>query len=128
MIDTQLNYYKGCKKSSKYSNNEYDIKFYEDAKRISKDSISSFIEQTELHIDKLSEYLKQTQKGKVYMLVKNNKFYIEHINIDDYEIKSYVKQPDKSLYIATTTTNHTLKILLRWKNGNGIAYPAFQIS
>ena len=31
-------------------------------------------------------------------------------------------------YIATTKTGLKLKILLRWKNCNGIAYPAFQIS
>ena len=34
----------------------------------------------------------------------------------------------KSRYIAKTKTNGNLIILLRWKNGNGIAFPSFQIS
>ena len=62
------------------------------------------------------------------MLYKNNKFYLENINTDNCEIIKYIKKPNKSLYIARTKTNNNINILLRWKNGNGIAYPAFQIS
>lgn len=62
------------------------------------------------------------------MLYKNNNIYLQCINIMEYEIVSYVKKPNKSLYIATTKTGKKIKILLRWKNGNGIAFPAFQIS
>jgi hypothetical protein len=50
------------------------------------------------------------------------------MNPDDYTIVSYVKDPQGSRYIATTKSNKQIRILLRWKNGNGIAYPAFQIS
>jgi len=30
-------------------------------------------------------------------------------------------------YVATSKSGNKIKILLRWKNGNGIAFPAFQI-
>jgi len=124
----QNKYYNGCSSSSKYSGNKEDIEFYNYTKKISKESIETFIENNELNIIKLSNYLKNTQKDKFYMLYKNNKFYLENINTDNYEIIKYIKKPNKSLYIARTKTNNNINILLRWKNGNGIAYPAFQIS
>jgi len=128
MKEYQNKYYNGCSSSSKYSGNKEDIDFYNYTKKISKESIKTFIENNELNIIKLSNYLQNTQKDKFYMLYKNNKFYLENIDIDNYEIIKYIKKPNKSLYIATTKTNININILLRWKNGNGIAYPAFQIS
>lgn len=124
----QSKYYRGCKKSSQYSGNEDDIKFYTNALKVSKESISQFIEKTDLDIEKLSDYLFETQKDKVYMLYKDNKFHIERVNLADYKISEYKKLPSKAMYLATTETGNKMKILLRWKNGNGIAYPAFQIS
>jgi hypothetical protein len=120
-------YYSGCEGSSRYTNNPSDINFYEDAKKYSKESIQNFIEMTELNINKLSEYLKNTQKYKVYMMYKDNKFWFEKINMDNYEIVNYIKKSKISSYIATTKTSDILNILIRWKNGNGIAFPAFQI-
>ena len=104
------------------------INFYNDAKKFSNESIINFIEEHDLNISKLSDYLIKTQKDKVYMLFKNNTFYMEKINIDNYQLKTFVKESNKSSYIATTTNGNRIKILLRWKNGNGIAFPAFQIS
>lgn len=125
----QKKYYKGAYKSSKFSGDEADINYYNLCNKVSKECISKFIENEELNINLLSKYLKESQKNKVYMLYKNNKFYIEQItNEDEYEIISYIKEPKKSRFIAITKTNKKLKILLRWKNGNGIAFPAFQIS
>ena len=120
-------YYGGCKGSSRYTQNPHDIQFYENAKKYSKESIQNFIEITELNIEKLSLYLKNTQKDKVYMMYENNKFSLEKINMDNYEIITYIKKSNKALYIATTKIGNKLNILLRWKNGNGIAFPAFQI-
>jgi hypothetical protein len=62
------------------------------------------------------------------MLYKDGKFYLQHIPRETYEIVSYKKEPGLHRYLATTKTGIVLKVLLRWKNGNGIAYPAFQIS
>jgi len=126
MKSIQDKYYKGSKKSSKFTNLQDDINFYKKAKNIAENSIENFIKNTDLNYVKLTNYLLESQKNKYYMLYKNNKIYLENINIDNYKIISYVKT--KNSYIATTETGFKIKILLRWKNGNGIAFPAFQIS
>jgi mevalonate kinase len=124
----QEKYYNGCKNSRKYTGNKNDVEFYNECKKISKESIENFIEKVELNVEKLSKYLLQSQKNKFYMLIKNNNIYLEIINLLSYEIISFDKNSKKSMFIATTKTGKKMKILLRWKNGNGIAYPAFQIS
>ena len=109
-----------------------DFSFELEAKRLSKQAITTFINNndTELDIHKLSEKLMTTQKNKIYMLydIKNKRFHKEIVNIDEYILVSYEKQPDKYRYVATSKTGNKINILLRWKNGNGIAFPAFQIS
>ena len=77
MIDFQKKYYKGCKGSSQYSGCEEDILFYTKSKYYSKESIQNFIMNADLDIVKLTEYLKESQKDKLYMMYKNNKFYLE---------------------------------------------------
>lgn len=124
----QDKYYAGCKSSSKFSGKSEDVEFYTKANELSKESISSFIANNTLDIMKLSEYLKQTQQGKYYMMFKNGEFHMETVNMDEYELIDVEAEPSKSRYMVTTKTGRKLKVLLRWKNGNGIAYPAFQIS
>jgi hypothetical protein len=122
----QLLYYQGCKQSSKYDGNENAISFYTACNESSSECIKNFISETSLDIDKLNQYLTESQDDKIYLLYKNSEFYIQFSNPNDYIIDSYEKQSNR--YLATTKSNKKIKILLRWKNGNGIAYPAFQIS
>ena len=124
--EIQNKYYRGCKKSSRYSGDRDDIAFYDKMKALSKTSIESFISQYGLKTDVLSSYLLDSQKNKYYMLYKEGKINLETINPEDYIIMGV--KGDGSRYLATTKSNKTLKILLRWKNGNGIAFPSFQIS
>jgi hypothetical protein len=126
--DFQELYYQGCEASSKFTNNELHIKFYEQAKQLSNESISSFIEQTSLNIGLLSEYLQASQNGKIYMLYSDGKFTKQSANLADYLIVSVVKNPKKFRYECTSANGKKINVLLRWKNGNGIAFPAFQIS
>lgn len=126
--DIQDMYYRGCKQSSQYSGNENDIDFYKKSKKITKEGISDFISDTDLDYEKLSKYLLETQKNKFYMLYHNGTFYLETIDEKQYNIVNVTKEPKKNRYIATTEAGKKIKILLRWKNGNGIAFPAFQIS
>lgn len=126
MIEYQNIYYNGCKKSSKYTGNTKDIEFYMLANKLSKESINAFISKTELNIENLNEYLSNTQNNKIYMLYKNGKFYKEIVDNNNYKINSYKKNKNK--FVAKTYEGKTINILLRWKNGNGIAFPAFQIS
>ena len=60
------------------------------------------------------------------MLYKDGKFYKQVIEPRKYMIVSYTKC--KNRFIAKTQDGNDIKILLRWKNGNGVAFPAFQIS
>ena len=124
----QNKYYNGCEKSSKFTGNENDINFYNKLKEVSKKSIKDFITEYDLKIDKLSSYLLESQENKYYMLYKNSNIYLQTINPDNYIITNYKKEPELQRYTAITKTGLEMKILLRWKNGNGIAYPAFQIS
>jgi hypothetical protein len=124
--EIQEKYYKGCSSSSKYSGNKDDIEFYKQANKYSKKSINEFITKNELDIIKLSQYLKDTQQNKIYMLYYKHKIYKETIDNSNYEIISYEKK--NNYFIANTKKGIKLKILLRWKNGNLIAFPAFQIS
>ena len=122
----QLLYYQGCKQSSKYTGIENALKFYEECNKASSESITKFINNADLDVEKLNQYLIKSQDDKVYLLYKNGEFNLQFSNQNDYIIESYIK--DTNRYIATTKSGKKIKILLRWKNGNGIAYPAFQIS
>jgi hypothetical protein len=124
----QGKYYKGCKKSSQYTANEDHIKFYNRSNEVSKKSIREFITKYDIKKEKLSEYLLKTQQDKFYMLYKDGRIFSETVNQDNYIIISCIKEPNKYRYVAKTKTGVKMKILLRWKNGNGIAFPAFQIS
>ena len=128
MMSYQELYYKGCNKSSKFTNDENAIKFYEGCKKISNESILKFIDKTDIKIELLSEYLYNTQKNKIYLFYHNEQFILQKIDIDDYKIDSFNKKPNKSRYECISKNGKTINILLRWKNGNGISFPAFQIS
>jgi len=119
-------YYNGCKASSKYTGDQRDADFYKLANKLSAESILTFIEKTGLNIDVLNEYLSNSQKNKIYMLYKNGRFHKQIVEENKYKIKGYTKH--KNMFIAKTQDGKDMKILLRWKNGNGIAFPAFQIS
>jgi hypothetical protein len=121
-------YYMGCKQSSQYTGDPCHIKFYETAKKLSHESITSFIEKTELNIETLSEYLLTSQNNKIYMLYSGTQFIVQRPNMDDYQLASVTKNPEKNRYDCVSKTGVKLNVLLRWKNGNGIAFPAFQIS
>ena len=42
--------------------------------------------------------------------------------------KIIVDKKNKNRFICETKSGKKMYILLRWKNGNGVAFPAFQIS
>jgi len=128
MSSYQELYYKGCAKSSKYSGQQEDVEFYELAKEKTNESISTFIQETTLNTEALTDYFQKTQKDKIYMLYVDGEFIKQEVNMDDYFIESVVPNAYKYRYEAKCKSGKQLNILLRWKNGNGIAFPAFQIS
>lgn len=126
--DAKKLYDEGCKGSSKFTGSDEGLEFYKACNEASRECIKNFIKNTDLNTEKLNQYLIQSQDKKIYLLFKNDEFYLQYSNPEDYIIETYEKQPEKYRYIATTKSNKKVKILLRWKNGNGIAFPAFQIS
>jgi hypothetical protein len=124
----QKKYYQGCRSSSQYTSLKEDVEFYNFCKKISRESITTFLNNADLNHDMLSKYLFETQDNKIYMLYYNGIFYKEEILQDNYKIISVDKNPEKHTFTCLTIAKNKIKILLRWKNGNGIAFPAFQIS
>ena len=133
----QAKYYAGCAVSSQFTNDANDIAFYEMCKKLSSDSIREFITHHDLDIVTLSEYLRESQDGKTYMLFQPASdasaagaavITLQRVNPADYTIVSCIKNPEKSRYECLTQSGKKIHVLLRWKNGNGIAFPAFQIS
>lgn len=123
-----LKYYKGSKKSSKYTGEKEDIDNYNYAKKLNNESIKQFLENSNLNVDVLNEYFLNTQKDKIYLLWNNSKFNVREKDVNDYQINK-----DKKIIIKNnnclcgeTKSGITINILMRWKNG--VAYPALQIS
>lgn len=128
MAQYQDLYYKGCKTSSQYTGKQEHIDFYNYAKELSNTSISEFIKYNDLNTAVLSDYLLTSQANKIYMLYTNGSFSKQVINSDDYTLIEINKQPEKFKYECISVSGKKINVLLRWKNGNGIAFPAFQIS
>ena len=124
-------YSKGLKLSEGHTDD--DIMFYKNCKESSLKSIHTYINETTLNIDKLTEYLLDSQKSKVYMFYKDECISFATIDKDNYIITEIKKEKCmKNLYFvgwnAKTKSGRDLKILLRWKNCLGIAFPSLQIS
>lgn len=120
-------YYNGCRTSSKFTGKQEHISFYNYAKELSNISITQFINNSELNSAMLTDYLLTSQANKIYMLYTNNSFIKQVINSDDYIIINIIKQPTKFKYECISKSGKKINVLLRWKNGNGMAFPAFQI-
>ena len=120
-------YYKGCSKSSKFTGEQQDISFYNYAKELSNMSLTQFINSSDLNSAMLTDYLLTSQANKIYMLYTNNLFVKQIVNSDDYRLIDIIKQPEKFKYECVSKSGKKINVLLRWKNGNGIAFPAFQI-
>ena len=118
-------YSKGYKKLD-----EESIAYYNKCCETTNRSLVNFLKQPDVQLDveKLNHYLEQSQRDKIYLLFKDGKFYIEKHPKESYTITSYIKEESKHRFLASTENGELIKILLRWKNGKGIAFPAFQIS
>lgn len=101
--------------------------FSDNCKKIDKEGIKNFIYIVELNTDKLSNYFQKSQKNKQYLLYKNNKFYYDKINMDNMKIEKGFVVKKSPNFICKMKSGQKIEIRLRWKNGNGIAYPSFQI-
>ena len=125
----QEKYYKGSSGSKgRFTGLEEDIKFYKLCIKTSKESLFNYFNICELDHKTLNKYLIKKQKGKEYMLYKGGKIYHEVHTQDDYTIDPETIIKKSPNFRCNTVSGKKMKILFRWKNGNGIAFPAFQIS
>lgn len=106
-----------------YKNKQFN-KF---CKNIDKEAIEKFIQQSKLDINKLSLYLANSQKDKIYMCYKDGHFYYDENNKNLLNIKKVINKT-KTNYICETKNGMKLNVKLRFKNGCGLQFPAFQIS
>ena len=129
MKSCQAKYYSGCKASSRFTGNCDDIMFYEKCKLNSDKKIVEFLSKDNVSLcsDILSSYFIKTQE-KTYLMFNNGEFTHQFVDPLEFKIKTVKKEPTKQRFVVTTESGRLLKILLRWKNGNSIAFPAFQIS
>ena len=97
------------------------------ANKCSSESIANYIQTHELNKEKLYEELCETQKDKIYMLYKNGVFYYEKPIIEEYDFSCYQKHNHSYIFKHKTETKKYISVMLRWKNRNGIAFPAYQI-
>ena len=124
----QEKYYKGAKGSSRYTGEAVDIEKTNQCKEITRESIKNYLTVAKLNAQKLSAYLKHSQDKKRYLMWKDSKMTLKSVNSDDYDIISVdEKIKNNNTIVAYIKSGCRLDILLRWKNGNGIAFPAFQI-
>ena len=121
-------YYMGSKGSkSKYTGDTNDIENYNFTKILINDSIENFLKTAIFNTEKMNNYLRYTQKDKIYLLCNNGKFNKQERDENDYQIdKIESKIKNNNCLTGTTKSGYTINLLLRWKNG--LAFPAFQIS
>ena len=130
MSGIQEAYYKGSPQSSKYTGSAPDIANYKFMKEQSSLSIDEYLKKFSLDIPKMNTYLLSSQKDKKYMLWSGSDFNYQEVDEDDYTIDSDIEVSikNKNTLVYKTKSNKDIKIMLRWKNGNGVAFPALQIS
>jgi len=114
-----------CMKYFKYKYNT-NTNFKKYCMKIDKEAIKKFIQITDINMEKLSKYLLEGQKNKIYMCYKENNFHYDTLNENMYKIVKLDKKENTN-YVYTTESGIKLEIKLRFKNGCGLQFPAFQI-
>jgi len=127
MTDLQTKYYRGAKKSSRYTELQEDIDNYNYAKQLNNESIKKFLELSTFNVTTMNDYLKETQEGKIYLLWNNGSFHLRTRSVEEYQINpDTIEIKNNNSVCGTTLSACKIKMLLRWKNG--VAYPGLQIS
>jgi hypothetical protein len=95
---------------------------------IAKKSIAEYLQTVNVNLEILTKEFQQTQEDKNFVCYKNGKFYLDVFNpLELLATRSIEIKNGNTLVIESglPTTQHHL--LLRWKNHNGILFPAWQI-
>lgn len=102
--------------------------FKDHCKKEDKKAIRLYIQHTYGGLDfmKLSQRLIESQNDKIYMLCKNGNIKMEKVNPELYQLTEVISTTNTD-YICGTKTGMKVRIKLRFKNGCGLKFPAFQI-
>ena len=129
--------YMKCIYSANYSKN----KFFEQLKHIEpvirnekkllvQESIKNYLNAygSTLNLATLSDEIKRTQSGKIFILWNFHEFNMDQFSDDEFELESVVNIKNDNVLVVRSKKGTTHNLLLRWKNHLGILYPAWQIS
>lgn len=112
-----------------FKEQEKNLKFKEEKKRIVSESISEYLNtKIKLNINEINKYFKEKEKDKYYLLYKNEKFKIDYIKDEELEVVEMKEIKNNNTLILKTKSSSYISMLLRWKNHLGVLYPAWQIS
>ena len=103
-----------------------DAEFQKYCKKLDKKGIKDYINNTDIHTKALTNYLINKQEDKLYMCYKKGKFLLEVIDKDLFVLEELIEKKP-TCWIYKTKKGMNLQITLRFKNGCGLIYPAFQI-
>ena len=107
---------------------EADLEAKKKANKLVKESIAAFLEAeaSNTKLSTIQEELKRSQEGKHFLLYDGT-FHHDTIRPEELILTSASVRKGNVLVLTTpTATRH--EMLLRWKNHNGILFPAWQIS
>lgn len=114
--------------------NTFHYKLYQAYKKhkeindIVKESIDEYLKKVgdKVNIGILNRKLRE-QKNKVYLMTCNGKFVLEQVK-DYMRVRRFKYVKNKNTIVLEGGMGCEIHCLLRWKNGNGVRGPAWQIS
>jgi hypothetical protein len=106
---------------------------YKAKAQIVKQSIQSFLEQNkdEFQRDLFEQKLKETQTNKEFLLYEDDRFTLDGFKPTELSLdkqKGVNVHRGNTLLVQTEEPGTTFKLLLRWRNGLGVLFPAWQIA
>lgn len=122
---------------SRYSSDCHEfLKQIDDQKHVNKHSKNAIIEASirdyliqysgKTKIELISEIIRETQKDKIFILWEGGKFNIDTIVEECMDITGIKMVTNNTIVLAGKGVNFNL--YLRWRNGNGILNPMWQIA
>lgn len=98
-------------------------------KSIVKDSISTYLANLDhINIDSINTKILETQSGKKYILFHQGQYYCDFLSDEDLTVSDIKCVRNNNVVVLKTLSGYHIEMLLRWKNGIGVLYPAWQIS
>ena len=95
---------------------------------LAKQSITEYLDLVKVDLAALTAEFQQTQEDKNFVCYKDGKFYLDFFHPNELTAARYLPVKNGNTLVIESgipTTQHHL--LLRWKNHNGILFPAWQI-